>query len=88
MREVVDAVLGHPGLVAIERLWELLAADQPAHVKRAAFKLLITRDTWTRIEADLRLVGDPDEQLRAHARTNLTSWLESATATRRRLTPP
>lgn len=80
VRAIVDAVLGEPGLVATERLWELLAADHPDHVRRAAFRLLITRDTWTRIEADLRLVGDPAEQLRAHARMNLTSWLESATA--------
>jgi hypothetical protein len=80
VRAVVDAVLGQPGLVAIERLWELLAPDQPDHVRRAAFRLLIARDTWTRIEADLRLVGDQDEQLGAYASLNLTSWLESATA--------
>jgi hypothetical protein len=75
VRAVVDATLGQPRLVTNDRLWDLLAADQPAHVRRAAFRLLIARDRWTRIEADLRLVADPDELLAGNARTNLIGWL-------------
>lgn len=87
VRAVADAVLGQPGLVPIDRLWELVAADQPAHVRRTAFRLLIARDTWTRIEADLRLVGDSDDRLRPHARSNLTSWLDHEASTAYQMPP-
>jgi len=87
VRAVADAVVGQPGLVPIDRLWELLAADQPAHVRRTAFRLLIARGTWTRIEADLRLVGDPDDQLRAYARSNLASWLDHQASTAYQMPP-
>jgi hypothetical protein len=80
VRAVVDAVLDQPGLVPVDRLWELLAANQPAHVRRAAFRLLVARETWTRVEADLRLVGDPDDRLQAYATSNLTAWLKASTA--------
>ena len=87
VRAVADAVLGQPGLVPIDRLWELVAADQPAHVRRTVFRLLIARDTWTRIEADLRLVGDSDDRLRPHARSNLTSWLDHEASTAYQMPP-
>lgn len=73
---VAEAVLGQPGLVTVDRLWELMAADQPPHVRRTAFRLLIARDTWTRIEADLWGVIDVNEGMRAHAASDLTGWLE------------
>ncbi|HYZ66904.1 MAG TPA: HEAT repeat domain-containing protein [Mycobacterium sp.] len=80
VRACVDAMLGQPSLVAIDRLWDLLAADQPAHVRRAAFRLLVARGTWTRIEADLRLVGDRDALLAGNARSNLIGWLDHDTS--------
>lgn len=81
VRAVADAVLGQPGLVPVDRLWELMAADQPAHVRHTAFRLLIARDTWTRIEADLQLVGDSDDRLRPYARSNLAGWLDNEAST-------
>ena len=87
VRAVAEAVLGQRGLVPIDRLWELLAADQPPHVRRTAFRLLIARDMWTRIEADLWLVGDPDDQLRAYSRSSLTSWLENQASTAYQMPP-
>jgi hypothetical protein len=81
VRAVADAVVGEPNLVPIDVLWELLAADQPAHVRRAAFRLLIARDTWSRIEVGLRLIGDPDDELRTYARSNLIGWLDRDAST-------
>jgi hypothetical protein len=81
VRAVADAMLGKPGLVPVDRLWSLLAADQPAHVRRTALRLLIARDAWTRIEADLRVAGDSDDTLRAYGRANLNAWLDCEAAT-------
>jgi hypothetical protein len=84
----VAALRNRADLLPAERLWELLGADQPRHIRRAAFKLLIARDTWTRIEADLGLVADPDDRLRAHARSDLTGWLDREAATTYAMPPP
>ncbi|CQD21928.1 hypothetical protein BN970_05178 [Mycolicibacterium conceptionense] len=81
VREVLAALHGQPGLPPTDLLWNLLSADQPPHVRRAAFSLLVSRDTWTRIAADLGGVVDPDEKLRAHARSDLTGWLHHEAAT-------
>jgi hypothetical protein len=72
---------------AADRLWELLAADQPAHVRRTAFRLLTARDTWTRIAADLWGVIDFNERLRAHARSDLTGWLDREASTAYQMPP-
>jgi hypothetical protein len=87
VRAVADVVLGQPALVPTDRLWDLLAADQPAHVRHTAFRLLIARDGWNRIEADLWLVDDPDGQLRAHARSNLAGWLDHQASTAYQMPP-
>jgi hypothetical protein len=79
VREVATAVRGRPDLVPAERLWQLLGADQPRHVRLAAFRLLIARDSWTRIEADLELVVDDD--LAAGARSDLALWLDRGATT-------
>ncbi|MBE1549066.1 hypothetical protein GGC64_003090 [Mycobacterium sp. OAS707] len=87
VRAVADAVIGQPDLAPADRLWELLAADQPAHVRRTAFRLLTARDTWTRIEADLWGVIDFNERLRAHARSDLTGWLDREASTAYQMPP-
>jgi hypothetical protein len=87
VRAVADAVLGQAGLVAIDRLWELLAADQPDHVRRTGFRLLIARDTWTRIEADLWGAIDFNETLRAYARSDLSGWLDCGASTAYQMPP-
>ncbi|OMB80263.1 HEAT repeat domain-containing protein [Mycolicibacterium conceptionense] len=81
VREVLAALRGQPGLPPTDLLCNLLSADQPPHVRRAAFSLLVSRDTWTRIAADLGGVVDPDEKLRAHARSDLTGWLDHEAST-------
>ncbi|MDT5331796.1 MAG: hypothetical protein QOF31_3093 [Mycobacterium sp.] len=87
VRPVVAALRNRPDLVSAERLWELLGADQPQHIRRAAFKLLIARDTWTRIAADLGLVADTDDKLRAYARSDLNGWLDLDAATTYEMPP-
>ena len=88
VRAVAAALSGRPDLVSTDRLWELLATDQPPHVRRAALRLLIARDRWTRIEADLGLVADPDDKLRAYAWSDLTRWLDRDAATTYQMPPP
>ncbi|STZ87817.1 Uncharacterised protein [Mycolicibacterium fortuitum] len=90
VRAALAALRGQPQLPPTDLLWELLQADQPRHVRRAAFSLLVGRGNWTRIEADLRSVVDVDDNLRAHASTDLSGWLdrEASTAYRCRTRPP
>jgi NAD(P)H-hydrate repair Nnr-like enzyme with NAD(P)H-hydrate epimerase domain len=45
VRAAAAALRSQPDLLPAERLWELLGADRPRHIRRAAFKLLIARDT-------------------------------------------
>ncbi len=79
VRAVTATLRGRPDLVRTDRLWELLGTDHPAHVRHAAFRLLIGRDTWTRIEADLGLMAD--DALGVQARSDLASWLQRGAAT-------
>ncbi|MEV0672163.1 HEAT repeat domain-containing protein [Mycobacterium sp. NPDC050441] len=88
VRAVLAALRGQPDLPPTDRLWELLRTDQPPHVRRAAFSLLVGRDTWTRIEVDLRGVVDLDETLRAYARTDLTGWLDREASTAYQMPSP
>jgi hypothetical protein len=88
VRAVTAALRNRPDLLTAERLWELLGADQPRHIRRGAFNLLIAGDTWTRIEADLGLVADPDDRLRAYASSDLTGWLHREAATTYQMPPP
>lgn len=85
VRAVLSALRGHPDLPPMHLLWTLLRADQPAHVRRAAFSLLVGRDTWVRVEADLWGVVDTDEKLRAHASADLTGWLDREASTAYRM---
>ncbi|MGW4100126.1 hypothetical protein [Mycobacterium sp. NPDC004974] len=81
VRVALGALRGQPDLPPTDLLWELLRADQPPHVRRAAFGLLIAGDTWIRVEADLWGVADFDQTLRVHARSDLTGWLDRDAST-------
>ncbi|MED5813105.1 hypothetical protein VST63_12120 [Mycolicibacterium sp. 050232] len=81
VREVMSALRGQTSLPSTDLLWSLLSEDQPPHVRRAAFSLLVGRDTWTRIAAGLGGVADSDEKLRAYARSDLTGWLDREAST-------
>jgi len=87
VRAVVAALRGRPDLPPTDLLWELLGADQPPHVRRAAFSLLVAKDSWIRIEADLWGVVDFDEKLRAYARSDLTGWLDREASTAYQMPP-
>jgi hypothetical protein len=87
VRAVTAALRGRPDLVPVARLWELLGADQPRHVRTAAFRQLVARDTWIRLEAGLGLVADPDEDLRAFAWSDLNRWLDRDAVTTYQMPP-
>ncbi|WP_155352786.1 HEAT repeat domain-containing protein [Acrocarpospora macrocephala] len=74
VRQVVTTLRSLGPRVPVERLWALLGPGHPRHVRHAAHRLLVDRDPWTRIRADLRLAGDPDEALSLGARTDLAMW--------------
>jgi HEAT repeats len=81
VRAVTAALRAHPDPAPAARLWELLAADQPRHVRLGAFHQLIARDSWTRIEADLILITATDDRLRHDASADLGAWLHRDAAT-------
>ncbi|MFC0865537.1 hypothetical protein ACFHYQ_24905 [Sphaerimonospora cavernae] len=72
VRHVVAALRDAPP--PSDRLWALLDAAHPRHVRVAAHRLLSRRDTWSRIKASLILSTDADESLRRRARDDLTTW--------------
>ena len=88
VRAALAALRGQPHLPPTDLLWELLQADQPRHVRRAAFSLLVGRGNWTRIEADLRSVVDVDDNLRAYASADLSGWLDREASTAYRMPHP
>ncbi|WP_157530361.1 hypothetical protein [Microtetraspora niveoalba] len=67
--------------VPADRLWPLLGPGLPRHVRQAAHRLLTGVDTWTRLKADLTLMGDTDESLRRRARADLVMWRADGAAT-------
>ncbi|MEV4168454.1 HEAT repeat domain-containing protein [Nonomuraea sp. NPDC049709] len=86
VRNVVAAVQASGPGVPAERLWALLGTGHPLHVRRAAHRLLVHRDPWSRVRADLLLVRDPDEKLSGRARDDLAQWCrQSSTAPPARL---
>ncbi|MBA9004185.1 HEAT repeat domain-containing protein [Thermomonospora cellulosilytica] len=86
VRAVTRALRGEPGLPLTGRLWELLNGERPRHVRLGAHRLLRSRDAWTRVEADLVLITDPDPELAARGRADLVAWMRRDSATA--YTPP
>jgi hypothetical protein len=84
VRAVSAALRTEPDAVPAARLWELLAADSPRHVRLGAYERLRTGNTWTRVHVDLHLLAARDIELgqRAHADLMAWSWGGAATAYR------
>lgn len=74
-------MVAHEVTVPVETLRRLLRPARPLHIRRAAHKLLLRRDTWTRLDADLRLLAARDPDLAEAARSDLGSWMARDAAT-------
>nr|WP_243708685.1 HEAT repeat domain-containing protein [Actinomadura sp. GC306] len=81
VRAVKRALRHEPYAVPTARLWALLAADSPPHVRLGAYDQLRTQDTWTRVHVDLHLLDDPDPVLSSRAHADLTAWTRHGAAT-------
>ena len=65
----------------VDHLRTLLGAEQPPHVRLAAYRLLRQQDVWTRLRTDLELIDDTHLALRTRARTDLQTWVQREAAT-------
>ncbi|WP_281286369.1 HEAT repeat domain-containing protein [Actinoallomurus bryophytorum] len=88
VRAVNAALRTEPSAVPVAQLWELLAADSPAHVRLGAYERLRTSDTWTRVHVDLHLLAAHDVELGHRAHADLTAWLQGGAATTYRKPSP
>ncbi|WP_368367270.1 HEAT repeat domain-containing protein [Actinomadura sp. WMMA1423] len=85
VRAVKRALRGEPDAVPASRLWDLLAADSPPHVRLGAYEQLRGMDTWTRVQVDLHLLAARDAELGGRARTDLIEWSRRGAATAYRM---
>jgi HEAT repeat protein len=74
-RAVVAALEPKASSLDFEMLKGLTDPGNPEHVRLAAFQLLISRDPWTRVLADLNLVGDDAPAVRNRALRDLHKWV-------------
>ncbi|MFG2091897.1 HEAT repeat domain-containing protein [Spirillospora sp. NPDC048824] len=81
VRAVEQALRNEPYAVPTPRLWALLAADSPPHVRLGAYDQLRMKDTWTRVHVDLHLLAARDRELGNRAHTDLTDWSRHSAAT-------
>ncbi|MGI5415832.1 HEAT repeat domain-containing protein [Actinomadura luteofluorescens] len=87
VRAVKRALRGEPDAVSASRLWSLLAADSPPHVRLGAYEQLRGMDTWTRVHTDLHLLAARDAELGARARDDLIEWSRRSAVTAFRMPP-
>jgi hypothetical protein len=78
-RQVTIALRPWASRLDLARLRELLTANNPHHIRTAAYRLLHEGDTWTRLLIDLELVADPSMQ--DLARSDIAAWLTREAAT-------
>ncbi len=81
VRAVKQALRGEPAAVPAVRLWELLAAESPPHVRLGAYEQLRAKDTWTRVHVDLHLLVTRDVELGHRAHADLNDWARRGAAT-------
>ncbi|MFI0406157.1 HEAT repeat domain-containing protein [Actinomadura sp. 3N508] len=81
VRAVKQALRHEPDAVPAERLWPLLAADSPPHVRLGAYDQLREKGSWTRVHVDLHLLAASDPELSTRARADLTDWIHHNAAT-------
>jgi len=79
--QVVTSLKRHADRLDAANLEGLLGPGQPAHTRRAAYRLLIAGNVWRRVIVDLRLISVEDDKLRQSARSDLTTWLHGQAAT-------
>jgi hypothetical protein len=80
-RQVTIALRPWASRLDLARLRELLSANNPHHIRTAAYRLLHERDTWTRLLIDLELVAGPSPWMRDLARSDIAAWLTREAAT-------
>ncbi|MEV8535901.1 hypothetical protein [Streptomyces sp. NPDC051211] len=73
-REAVRALRPWADRLAAGALAERLAADRPAHTRRAAFKLLRAQGGMPRLRAAVGLLTDPEPRLRGLAVADVRGW--------------
>jgi hypothetical protein len=81
VRAVKQALRDEPYAVPTARLWTLLAADSPPHVRLGAYDQLRDKDTWTRVHVNLHLLAARDPELSNRAHADLTAWTRHRAAT-------
>jgi hypothetical protein len=81
VRAVKQALRSEPDAVPAARLWELLAAGAPPHVRLGAYEQLREKDTWTRVHVDLHLLAAHDAELSNRAHADLIDWTRRSAAT-------
>ncbi|MGW2562162.1 hypothetical protein ACWCXB_23475 [Streptomyces sp. NPDC001514] len=73
-RETVSALLPSADRLPEDWLARRLAADRPAHTRRAAFRLLRAQGGIAQLRAAVRLLDDEDPSLRALAGSAIQQW--------------
>lgn len=81
VRAVRQAMGNEPYAVPVPRLWAMLAADSPPHVRLGAYYQLRMKDTWSRLHVDLHLLASRDAELSHRASVDLADWSRRAAAT-------
>ncbi len=74
-RQVTLALRPRASELDLTHLQELLAPDNPRHIRATAYRLLHSRDVWIRLLTDLQLISDASPQIRNRARNDLAIWL-------------
>ena len=80
-RQVTLALRPRASELDLTHLKDLVAADNPRHIRVAAYRLLHARDVWIRLLTDLQLISDASPEIRNRARNDLATWLRHEAAT-------
>lgn len=73
-REAATALAPAALRLDLHHLSERIGPERPAHVRRAAFRLLRARGGIHELRASVALTADPDPKLRARARETVRGW--------------
>lgn len=79
-RAAAAALRPHAHRIPKTKLDAWLTPAQPPRLRRHAAALLRAADTWSRLEADLRLADDADPALAREARDDLRAWASTPTS--------
>jgi hypothetical protein len=87
VREAATALRPSHQRLPAELAWDLLA-DPRSACRRAGYRLLRPRDSYSWLRAALLLATDPDQDLARHARADTTRTARDATRSAWRSSPP